>query len=504
MPIKFFVGDDTFEQAVGPVLDSGRVQLYAARRKDPLNLIYLGGHRIDDAPNYTNTDPKVNPEYRVEGGRNVVVEQTLVAETVKSVGFTLALPNRILTAVDRLAQAQASSEYDYLFIPSSCDDGCDEWFWLGEDGTLGAKQITSAPVGFDENEGPITATRSLTTKGQLRTFLGMEQNLVYDGTPALYAITIAKELCEEGDACPFQDQYAGGAARTLLATHDKWGSITTIVTTAVGGVADIITDLLYVGNQIVFTFSDVADGTGTTGGAGYSANDAAAVASNLFDTSGVATTSAGLQAIVQGPNARIYAFGTAGEAFYSENYGLDFYQITTGITEDIIDAAYDSVNGYIYLACANGEVWRYDGNTFVDISTAVAPTAATDLVGVASTGIGSVAISGADGKIYESFDDGETWEATSDLGASPVHAILGSAIGAYRTVAGAGTSLWQRDVFRKQAWEAVTAGSADTFTGDVKGGAAGDPLAEEGNGYYVFVTDDGEIVELSNCNLCIS
>lgn len=508
MPLKFFVGDETNEQSLGPVLNSGRVQLYAARREDPLNLIYLGGHRIDDAPDYTNTEAKISPEYRHEAGRNIVVEKTIVPESVKQIEWTLALPNRVLNAADRLAQAQASSEYDYFFIPSSCDDGCDEWFWLAEEGVLGARQITSAPVGFDENEGPITSTRTLRTKGQVRTYLGMEQRLVRDHTKALYAITIAEELCSDGDACPFQHQYAGGADMTLIGTHDKWGTVVSIDASAVNEAGemdpdDVITSVLYHNNVLIVAVSDVVDGDGTEGGAGYSVNDAPVVPSTFLNANGSAATPKGMQVVLPGPGGRVYIFGTSGEGYYSENNGITFHALTTGITTTIIDAAYDSVNGYMYLVTEDGEVWRYDGSAFVEITAAVSPTAATDLVCVNITGINSIAIGGADGNIYESFDGGATWQQTYDLGASPVHAIMGSTVGAYRVVAGAGTSLFQRDVFRRQEWEAVAAATADQFTGDVMGGAAGKPLAEEGNAYYVFVTDDGEIVELSHCKLCL-
>ena len=144
MPVTYFKGGKNDEQSVGPQLDSGKMTMYAVRRDAPLNLIYLGGHRLDEAPTYNTTERKIAPEYRRENGRNVLVERTLTGDKVKSLSFNMQLPNKLLSVSDRLYQQQEKYTFDFLLTPESCEDECDTFFYVGEEMILGARSDISS------------------------------------------------------------------------------------------------------------------------------------------------------------------------------------------------------------------------------------------------------------------------------------------------------------------------------------------------------------------------
>lgn len=492
MPKIFFNGDESDEQSVGPTLNSGVMQLFAMRRTSPLNMISLGGHRIDDAPEYNNTEAIMNMSYRHLNGLNVVEETQLNPEVVKSLNLPLALPNRLVSVTDRIYQEERRSRlFDYVLVPDTCDDNCDEFFWFGNDGRLGIKTITSSILGYDENATPINTTRSLRVTGNLREYHGMVPKTLLDHDGALYAVAINEDRCAES-ACPYQELAVGGADTDILYTTDGGTNWSTVDTTAISTdvVSAIITDLAYFNGLLVIAYSDVADGTGTDGGLAYSASYAAAVLGQAAD---------GIQKLVNAGN-RLYAFGTAGEAFYTEN-GIDWTDVSlTGVTEDVLDADYDKASNTIFLAVSNGEVYAFDPvlNAATDITSDVGVTVATDVTSVTVEGPRQVAFGGADGNVYENFayGDGGSWSTTANLGGSI--AALASAGNAYRVIAGVADDIQRRDLFTRQAWQVET-----TVAGNITAIVRGLPLPNEGVNYFVAVDAGNRVTAFTACDLCI-
>lgn len=500
MPVVYFKGGVNDEQAKGAKLDNGVMQFYAIRRDDPTKLIFLGGHRVDDAPTYNTSDAKIAPEYVRRNGRNVVVERQLSSDYVKSMEWNMMLPDRLVSVTDFIYQNQNKCKYDLAIIPLSCDDACDKFFWLGDDLRFGSKQMQNTPVGYDDNEAPINMQRVARTAGQLMTYKGLQLSQFADATQAMYAIKIIEDEngCD-GCGCPYQVIVRGGAAPALgypVLEYTDDGGLTWNTITTTGLDADsIITDIEYINGYLVVSYSDVANATGTDGGVAYSLGVGPAMTASTMDVA-----SAGIQGLII-VKGRLYAFGTDGELYESCDNGINFVQMTVPatFTETVIEAAYDTEQDFLFFACDNASAWMFDGNAFTDLSAEIAPTAATALNAVYVWRSKGVAFGGADGMIYEnwSFEGTGTgnW-VVGDFGSS-VGALVGDGLG-YRSLAGVTTSLYIRDLNTLQQWETLI-----TQTGNITALDFGNAMVEEGVNFFVGVTDTGETFQVAKCELCL-
>ena len=495
MPVSFFVGGIENEQAVGKTLDSGAMRLYAISRSNPTNMIYIGGHPMDEAFSYTLTERKIAPEYRHVGGRNVLVERTLTGDKVKGLTVNLKLPNKMISVTDRIYQSiNKGRKYDLLLVPSSCEEGCESFFWLGEDMDMGVRQYNSAIVGWDENENPITSMRSLALVGNLRHYYGLEHKELVDESGAVNSAVIIEEDCEVTD-CPYQWIAYGGAANLFKFTKDggrNWTTVTaTALTTEVTG--GLITSIVHSNMNYVVGVSTGFKTTGTDGAIGYSVDGASFVVATLLDTAGAATTSTGVNKILHAFN-KLWAFGTAGEIFFSVDDGVTWTEFASTITEDIYDAAFDASTQKVYLVGGNAVAYSFDGYTITDITSAVGATAATDLLSVAVTGENHVVIGGANGRIYQYF--GEEWVASA-IGTTPVNAIAGDGF-SVRVLAGVDDELFLREALTEQKFvKQLTAG------GDITSIVPGKALLDEGVNYFLVTTAAGEVIQFATCNFCI-
>lgn len=502
MAIIYFNGTMEDEQARGPVMDNGVVQAFAIKKSDPTNMIYLGGHRVDDAPSYNISEGKVGMEYKFKNGRNRVVETTLSNDYVKSVTFNLMLPQKAISVTDLVYQSQEVCDYDLVFLPRNCESGCNEWFWLGEELVLGVKQIQGSIIGYDDNEGPITMMRTAKITDNLQSYYGLQQSAYDTATNGLYAVLIVDDDSQCATCgCPYQTIVRGGAGTALaepdLEYTDDGGETWTTIDTSAITADDIITSIAYIGGNLIVGTSDVHGATGTTGGIYYAAGVGSAMVAATLD---VATL--GIQSLVVVGNV-VYAFGTGGEVYKSCDNGLTWTKnLLSPIVGTVLDAAYDNVLNKIFIAAASAEAWTFDGVSFEQINADFSPTAATDLesVAVLRSG-GGVTFGGADGMVYESWDfvgagDG-TWK-TSALGTGVVGAIAGDGTG-YRTIIGHDTDVVRRSVLTEQYFEVFT----NNLTGVITDIAVGESLADEGSNFFLLVTDAGEMVSVAKCVMCL-
>jgi hypothetical protein len=119
-----------------------------------------------------------------------------------------------------------------------------------------------------------------------------------------------------------------------------------------------------------------------------------------------------------------------------------------------------------------------------------------------------VVFGGADGMIYENWNfEGQgtgNW-VVGDLGSS-IGAIAGDGLG-YRSLVGAGTDVYRRDVNTLQQWEVladlVGAHSSSSTATSVMALDYGNGQVEEGVNFFVGVTDTGETFLLAKCDVCL-
>lgn len=508
MGIVYFVGGEENEQATGAVLDSGSMKMYAIKRNDPTKMIYLGGHRVDEAFNYNVTERKISPEYLHRNGRNILVERTLTGEKVKSITFNVKLPNKVISVTNFIArEMNKGTTYDIVFVPSSCEAGCDEYFWHGEDLFFGVRKYDSAPVGFDENEAPITSMREASIVGDIRTYRGLVAEGVNTntGTSEGLDLYIVEDNCTSG--CPYQTVLVGGAGTVGLST-DGGVSFTQLTTTAitVDLVGALVNAVVESNGNYVVGYSDTNNITGTDGGFAYSIGGAAFVLSTLLDEAGAAETTLGINKIVKA-FGKLIGVGTGGEVWTSCDDGVTWVLNGTSVAtigQNIYDAAFDSVNNLLYLACDAAEAWVFDGSAFYDITTEVGGTAAVDLLSVAVTAPGAVVFGAANGRIYENFtanDLSSAYTATAIAGnAVNVLSLAGDGY-SLRTLSAIGDSFRKRDVLTNQAW--ATAEDITGYTGNITRIKAGKALsADEGVNFFYLLYSDAMLAKVSACNLC--
>lgn len=499
MSVVYFVGNEQDEQAVGPKLDSGKMKLYFIPKSDPRKMIYAGGHRVDEAPSYTLTEAKIDPEYRHINGRNVIVEKTLVPDSVKSLSVNLMLPNKLVSVTDQIYRNNVSDKVEYyaVFLPSNCNDGCDEFFWFGDDATLGSRQITSSMIGWDENEGVITSMRPLRIAGQLKNYYGMEVLELTSAAAGLYAFYVGNENCDSGE-CPYLTLYRGGAATHAAVSIDGGQTWTAYTTTAIStDVTDaIITGIVEHNGYVVVTYSDVADAVATDGGVAYFApGSTTAVLSSGF----AATT--GYHDITVAFN-KLWAVGGstgAGVVSYSCDNGLTWTQLTNTIADSILAISFDPITQLLYLVGEDAEAWVFDGVNLMEITSEVNATAAVDLVSVYAYN-GFVSIGGANGRLYENATGNQLDTAydVTVVGSAALHGLARDPF-AVRTMLGSASTVYRRDVATYQNIESFA-----TVAADVTKIVPTNALTDEGTNTFFAINDVGNVYKISYCYTCTS
>lgn len=507
MSIIFYTGDETNEQAIGPVLDSGRMKLYAINRDDPLNLVFLGGHPVNDAPSFTSSEGKINPRYVTRAGRNVVIDEQMNSAYIKSFTMTIMLPNSLKSVAENLyKQQERGCSFDLVLVPQDCNDGCDEYFWYVPDVIFSQPQFTNALVGFDDNEGAINRTMELRATGNFITYYGMEYDVLASGlTNDYFAMKVydgVKAGACGGCSCPDTafvragvDDASSVTAIVLEQSQDGGASWNTI--TYSGSETDTPVDIFQDGSRLLFpTTDDPTGAAGTSGGIIY--------VDGLTGTAADATlgsASTGLHTIVKRSGV-LFAFGA--EAFKSTDGGLNWTGISypVGFTAVALVSAIDPSTGLIYIGATGGNALVFNGKAFVDITTDLSTS--DDITAVTVTGNNSVMFGTAGGEVIETFDykgvGNTTWVTTAiDTAADITHLFSddrNARVLAVALTSGTGTKFWLRDAYNAHGWRTIQSVSAELVDGDY-----GEVLVDEAvNAFYAIGNDD--IVSVQACGRC--
>lgn len=497
MPRVFFGDAEEGQAAMGATLYNGVMKMFAVRRDNPLDMVYLSGHRIEDALTYNLTDAAIVPEYVDEDGENTVLDVYLSDDSVKSINLNLALPNKSITAAQRILQTQKNCVWDLLLVPENCPEGCEAVYWLGRNLRLSANQITGVPTGYDSTKGALTRIMVARITGQLLQYNGLITKTLTAAAVPLNDVLISNAKCE-GCTCPYQTLYRAGTGATIEESLDGGATWTALITAAIT-VGTIVTSLAEVSGNVLAGHSDVNNGAGTEGGVAFNSNGTFVEAS--FTTALGASVTPDIQAVVPVGGSVVYALGSlAGVAsiWKSCNAGTSFDEIVQStITAPILTATWDKA-GILWIGTeGNGGVYAYDLSIFTD-ETANVGAGAVDTISIEVTAKNSVGVGFSNGTFYENFTynkDG-SWRDSATR-TNPVLASNGDNYN-YRTLLASGTDLEIRDGNNDQIFENIL-----TATGNITAIREGKPLLEEETNFFIAVSDVGETFLITQCGICL-
>lgn len=347
-----------------------------------------------------------------------------------------------------------------------------------------------------DDVSPITYTSTLNIPKQDRLYLlGYEKIHTVSGSKSLAAIRFMTAECGTCADVPGLGLFAtggdGSAAATNVLTDNRFSDAAS--TPTAGGTGNYGTSVFTDGSLIVVGYADEltpAGGTGATTGGIYISNNGgvsfAAVSGITVPIYGVARLGTTLIA-VGGTGAG------AAKLYYSITEGASWVEYTGTLpaTSAFTSVAADNLANAAYIVGEGGKIFRATapGNTvtLVDISSNL-PGSPGVLLKAAVLGENHVMVGGASGYLVESFDSGTSWVTRAIAGSTDVSAIGGDR---YRTLVGAGTTLYERSPLTYFDFEAVTLEGGQTVTGnytDVVSNVDGD------FNLVAAVTDDGEVV----------
>ena len=493
------------EQAHGDANRSTRKLLYAFDPKTPLDLHEFGGHGIPDAPEYAIVEPSPQSVRKTVSGYNQTILKHVDDEYIQGEDYTINLPERRLTLAHMMVQVQRRENrlFHWALIPTDeCPDDCDRFAeLLGDSGRLGEIQNTGAAVAFDVegDGGAITKTVMLRIEGDTDDLHGIEVGeIVQSTTDAIYAIAVGSrfECSNVGSFCPYQVGFVFNAAGAITAplgdkTSDKWGSTSVLDLTALT-VAGIITDFVEWRGDYYIAEASAHKGTSTFGSVWKSTGGTAA-----FVDTGI--TSLGIQALLVA-GSKLHAFGEAGEWHYTSD-GQNWTTVTgspLGSTS-VYCAAYNPITKRIYVGGDAGAAYAIKNG-----QTSVA------LTGFGVEILNSVFVAGDDhvvygtdsGKIWEHFsesEDGGAFTDTKDFATGAINFLGGDRTSA-NLVASVGDTVWERSIKNKQDW--LSLGVVGGTTPVVLAGSQGFAEHRRGTDYYVFGTNNGDVIEVESCAPC--
>lgn len=500
MPQIFQLDPDGREQAAGSIMNHTTTHLYAMSVDNPELIIDLGGHGIPDAPEYQQTEAAPVQNMVHENGRNVLEDEYVSDDFVRSNSVTFSLPKRLYATADFIRAAQARGErFVYFIAPGDdCPDVCDRWSkYFGDNARMGVPIHTNGLVGFDpaaEGGGGMTRTVRVRSSGDLRMYHAVRyaSPTVEDLAPLYTVLVGSRDECDAATGfCPWLVSYLGGgagdeAAPFLQGTQNKFGDLDAITTTGIPA-GSVVTSLARFGGRLYIGYASAFKDTSTAGGLAVSVGGGPiSVVSDV--------TTDGIHALVVAGN-RLHAFGEGGDWFYTDD-GEAWVTATSFTSDDLFAAAYNPRQKRVYVVGADGAAYSIRPN---GAASAIAGLSSVtdDLRSVAVLGDDHIAVGDDSGVYRETFGEvaGKAWTSRT-FGADPIDAIVGDRRST-RVLVAVGDEIWERSINLKQSWAQIA-----TAPAAITAGSSGYEEYQRGLDYVAFVTEDGEVIEIEQCVPC--
>jgi hypothetical protein len=455
----------------------------------------LLGHTLTDA-NVDLSDALTVTRVRLKNGRIKTVVQTKRAPEERGRQYTVGFPSGALWTPAMELTLRTGCEKTFYMKYLCPDDRRYNHVEIMPDALLDPAVPEGDLITVDE-ESIITSTSTIRISEQFRLWaVGLQP--IYDiGTAELHTIEFTTADCPScTDVVGLGMITMGGdgiAVPEAELTDDRFATQTTLTTG--GGAADYAVGLWTEGAIVLAGTSDAVTPAAGTAGSIFVSGDGGL---NFGAVTGVVEPIWDFARLGENILAVGGVGGAAAKVYLSNNNGATWTAITSAAlpaTETIVSIDVDEETGNFYMVSEAGTFLKADISgstvTIVDISANLAgtPTAAWRVKVLAKD---HVAVGGADagGSWYEeTLDGGETFaEFATGAGASVIRAIAGTK---FRTIVGAGTGLFIRDMLTNMEWNSVTLENGTSVTGNYTDGAEG---VDGDFNQFCFCTDDGEVV----------
>lgn len=534
MPIIYYNENEQKEQAIGGILLNNQVKIYIVDRAKPNELIFLGGHRIDDALDLNVTEPLIFMEYENVNGINTVVERQVTSEIVKSVTFNLQLPSKSISVVKRLAQRQDRCTYDMLLIPQNCDTNCDLWAWYGADVKFNKERATNGAVGFDDNQAQITVERPVRVSGEILNYLGIQPFSLFttDGatnTSGIFAVDLVVEEPDCDCGCDYDVYYLSalsllGGAQEFAYRLAEQKETTYIDITTLGTSIGQSNQIEKIGNNVVLagrdgSQADLIVGYWTVGSAAFSTPILDDVATEDFLTGGVLAADGFVQLLKLNNRLYIAANGSAGDdaMLFATSNGIDWKTVTDSLVDVPYSSYADSANNYLIFGGALANLWTYNprSNKETEVTNnGVAFPVASNVTAITMQSPTHIIVGFSTGELYEAYDWNSekatgTFELTNTF-ANAVNRLSSDQNNGYRLLVITGNELWERSPNSYLEFKRLFTASELSMT-NLLNIVKVDNLPEEkdnvyfvSGGYPSTTSNDPVIYRVSSCGFCVN
>lgn len=471
-------------------------------------LVDLLGHSMG-APDVSTIDALEVNRINLKRGKPTKEVEYVAAEQVIGQTFSIGIPPAaVYSDLKYLAERAEGVRYD-LFTIYNCDSNTDyHFFTLYPQALFNAPRQTSAVLTVaDDREAWQWETSALIGQSPLTNFRVAAYLQQTSASNPLHAIAFNFGDCYESPVgltgTHVRGYYAGeelggegsAANPSLAATGDRFATGTQVNTTT--GIQ--VTSLYSEGS---FCLAGYVDSLATPASGGIYVTTDGGTSFSALTFPGAATPP--ILAITKG-GGKYLAVGGDRNVWQSTD-GYEWTQIAVAdsivaATCDFNDVAYDEATLTFYLVGADGtdgEVVTLRDNALNNISTDVAGLTGVKLFAVASLYPGHIALAGEGGYYKESphLDQGSSFGQVSVGGTTDDILAIGGH--RWRTLVGAGTTVYIRDLLSNMRFVSLTVKGGVTITGNITDIAVGDFSYDLDN--FAFCTDDGELFIVKNAS----
>lgn len=487
----------------GPVIDSLDYELMIQNTSPVGRPISVVGHTLG-SPGQDLSDPLTYSVAKKERGRIVV--RTITKRAAQETGRTyqIGIPSSLMTPV--MIRAERGQRTTFYSVYLCAEDSDFDHAYIYPDATL------TPPI---EAEDPITVEDTVIQSHTTDVGVGQRirlwnskfsifTTLVGGAATALLDVANAPVECNAEDLENVAQAFHAVGGNTsdsgyYARTSNRWSSVTA-VTTIGAGAGDYNHAVYDDGGVVIVTTNDAADLSATAGTASISAGGGAFIAATGLADPVYALAALGDLVIGVGKGGTVLAAGPSG-AHVSDDRGGSWTEIESSAlgTANVIlvDIATDEENEIAYAVGTDSVgtspvllTFRESGGAVVvsDISSTLSGLGATGLNAVEVLGEDRIAIGGPSGFYAESEDGADTWSPIAVGTTNDITSIAGTV---YRTVVGAEDDFFYRDVLNDNNFRQGALEAGQTLSGNIT--RIRRELEDDPN-YFIFVTDDGEVV----------